>query len=133
MHGRQRTVDAMDATARRKLIMYATAGPDNDLSAWAPFNMALRAANAGLEVEIVLAGPATGLLRRQVRDRLTGRPQETLKALQDAGVPIWVTPGCAEFRGVALTDFDETGARPRDLEAMLVEVAEGAALITLPD
>ena len=119
--------------SRRKIIMYATASPDDDLSAWAPFNMARRAADAGLEVEIVLAGPATGMLRRQVRDRLTGRPQETLKAVIDAGVPIWVTPGCAEFRGVALTDFDETGARPRALEAMLVDVAEGAALITLPD
>jgi predicted peroxiredoxin len=119
--------------SRRKIIFYATASPDDDLSAWAPFNMARRAADAGLEAEIVLAGPATGLLRRQVRDRLTGRPQETLKAIQDAGVPIWVTPGCAEFRGVALTDFDETGAKPRDLAAMLIDVAEGAALVTLPD
>jgi predicted peroxiredoxin len=121
------------AASRRKIILYATAGPDNDDAAWASFNMARRAADAGLEVEIVLAGPATGLLRRQVRDRLTGRPQETLKALRDLGVPIWVTPGCAEFRGVALTDFEETGARPRDLSAMLIDVAEGAALITLPD
>jgi predicted peroxiredoxin len=121
------------ASDRRKLILYATNGPDLDDSAWSAFNMARRAADAGLEVEIVLAGPATGLLRRQVRDRLTGRPQETLKAIIDAGVPIWVTPGCAEFRGVALTDFDETGAKPRDLSAMLIDVAEGAALITLPD
>ncbi|HEX3623034.1 MAG TPA: DsrE family protein [Acidimicrobiales bacterium] len=119
--------------SRRKIILYATAGPDNDDAAFSPFNMARRAADAGLEVEIVLAGPATGILRRQVRDRLTGRPQETLKALADAGVPIWVTPGCAEFRGVALTDFEETGAKPRDLSAMLIDVAEGAALITLPD
>jgi predicted peroxiredoxin len=118
--------------SRRKLIMYATDGPDSDDAAWAPFNMARRAVDAGLEVEIVLAGPATGLLRRQVRDRLTGRPQETLKALLDARVPIWVTPGCAEFRGVALTDFEETGAKRRDLGAMLVDVADGAALITLP-
>ncbi len=119
--------------SRRKLIFYATNGPDSDAAAWSSFNMARRAADAGLEVEIVLAGPATGLIRRQVRDRLTGRPQETLKAVIDAGVPIWVTPGCAEFRGVALTDFDETGAKPRDLSAMLIDVAEGAALITLPD
>ncbi len=94
--------------------------------------MARRAADASLEVEIVLAGPATGLLRRQVRDRLTGRPQESLKAVLDAGVPIWVAPGCAEFRGVSLADLEETGAQARDLTAMLIEVAEGAALVTLP-
>jgi len=119
--------------ARRKLILYCTSSPDLDNAAWSSFNMARRAADAGLEVEIVLAGPATGLLRRQVRDRLTGRPQESLKAVIDAGVPIWVTPGCAEYRGVALSDFEETGAQPRDLGAMLIDVAEGAALVTLPD
>lgn len=119
--------------SRRKLILYCTATPDDDAGAWSSFNMARRAADAGLEVEIVLAGPATGLLRRQVRDRLTGRPQETLKAVLDAGVPIWVTPGCAEFRGVALSDFEETGAKPRDLSLMLIDIAEGAALVTLPD
>ncbi|MDP9074528.1 MAG: DsrE family protein [Actinomycetota bacterium] len=122
----------MEQTARRKLILYSTATPDDDDGAWGIFNMARRAADASLEVEIVLAGPATGLLRRQVRDRLTGRPQESLKAVLDAGVPIWVAPGCAEFRGVSLADLEETGAQARDLTAMLIEVAEGAALVTLP-
>jgi predicted peroxiredoxin len=125
-------MDQNAPASRRKLILYSTATPDNDDGAWGVFSMARRAADASLDVEIVLAGPATGLLRRQVRDRLTGRPQESLKAVLDAGVPIWVSPGCAEFRGVALSDLEETGARPREIGAMLVEVAEGAALITLP-
>lgn len=63
------------AASRRKIILYATNSPDNDDAAWGVFNMARRAADAGLEVEIVLAGPATGMLRRQVRDRLAGRPR----------------------------------------------------------
>ena len=48
---------------------------------------------AGLEAEIFLAGPATGLLRRQVRDRIDGRARENLQAVIDGQVPISVAPG----------------------------------------
>ncbi len=80
-------------TDLRKLIFYSTVGPDRDAGAWRPFTMARRAIDEGLRAEIFLAGPATGLLRRQVRERLDGRPQEALKIVLDAGVPIHYSPG----------------------------------------
>ena len=48
---------------------------------------------AGLETEIFLAGPATGLLRKQVRDRIDGRARDNLQAVIDGKVPISVAPG----------------------------------------
>lgn len=82
----------MDPSSR-KLILYSTVGPDHDAGAWAAFRLAQRAAEASLDAEIFLAGPATGLIRRQVRDRLEGRPRESLEAVLAAGVPISVAPG----------------------------------------
>ncbi|HEV2068553.1 MAG TPA: hypothetical protein VGR26_02025 [Acidimicrobiales bacterium] len=82
----------MDSSPR-KLIFYSTVGPDHDAGAWAPFRLAQRAAEAALDTEIYLAGPATGLIRRDVRDRLEGRPKESLEAVLSAGVPISVAPG----------------------------------------
>lgn len=76
-----------------KLIFYSTIGPDRDERAWSPFGLARRAAEASLDAEIFLAGPACGLIRREVRDRLSGRPQESLNAVLDAKVPISVAPG----------------------------------------
>lgn len=112
-----------------KLIIYTTMGPDLDAGAWGPFNMAKRAIDAGLEAEIVLAGPATGLLRRQVRGRIEGRPVESLDAVVEAGMPIWVSPGCAAFRGVTAEEMADVGARPREIAEMLKEVAAGAQLV----
>jgi len=57
------------------------------------FSLARRAAEASLEVEIYLAGAATGLMRRDVRDGIEGRPRETLQAVLDAKVPISIAPG----------------------------------------
>ncbi len=78
---------------QRKLIFYSTVGPDRDNAAWTPFTMAKRAIDADLEAEIFLAGPATGLLRRQVRERIEGRPRDNLQAVIDGKVPISVAPG----------------------------------------
>ncbi len=77
----------------RKLIFYSTVGPDRDNSAWQPFTMAKRALDADLDVEIFLAGPATGLLRKAVRDGQEGRPREALQAVIDAKVLIRFSPG----------------------------------------
>lgn len=76
-----------------KIIFYTTVSPDRDDEAWGAFSLARRAAQAGLETEIFLAGPATGLLRRQVRERIEGRPRDNLQAVMDAKVPISVAPG----------------------------------------
>ncbi len=76
----------------QKLIFFSTVGPDQD-NAWFPFAQARRAAEAGLEVEIFLAGPATGLLREATRNRLKGRPKDSLRAVLDAEVPIRYAPG----------------------------------------
>ena len=77
----------------RKLIFYSTVGPDRDNGAWTPFTMAKRAIDAGLECEIFLAGPATGLLRQASRMGQEGRQKEALDAVLDAKIPIWFSPG----------------------------------------
>ena len=77
----------------RKLIFYSTIGPDRDDGAWTPFGLARRAAEADLEAEIYLAGPATAMVRREVRDRAEGRSKLSLEAVLEAKVPISVAPG----------------------------------------
>ena len=77
----------------RKLIFYSTIGPDRDNGAWTPFTMAKRALDAGLDCEIFLAGPATGLLRQAPRVGLEGRQKEAYDAVVDARIPIWYSPG----------------------------------------
>ena len=76
-----------------KIIFYSTVSPDRDDEAWGAFSLARRAVQAGLDCEIVLAGPATGLVRRQVRERIDGRPRDNLQAVIDGKVPIFVAPG----------------------------------------
>ena len=76
-----------------KIIFYSTVSPDRDDEAWGAFSLARRAVQAGLECEIVLAGPATGLVRRQVRERIDGRPRDNLQAVIDGKVPIFIAPG----------------------------------------
>lgn len=77
----------------QKLIFFSTVGPDHNDGAWFPFSQARRASDAGLDVEIFLAGPATGLLRAATRSGLTGRPSDSLQAVTDAKVPIQYSPG----------------------------------------
>jgi predicted peroxiredoxin len=76
-----------------KLIFYSTVSPDRDDDAWGAFSLARRAVQAGLDAEIFLAGPATGLVRRHVRDRLDGKPKANLEAVLEGKVPIFVAPG----------------------------------------
>jgi predicted peroxiredoxin len=76
-----------------KLIFFSTVGPDHDDGAWFPFNQARRAADAGLDVEIFLAGPATGLFRSASRSGLEGRAKDSLAAIGEARVPIQFSPG----------------------------------------
>lgn len=78
---------------QRKLIFYSTVGPDRDNGAWMPFTMAKRAVDASLDAEIFLAGPATGLLRKEVRDRQEGRQKDALDAVLEAKIPIHYSPG----------------------------------------
>ena len=79
--------------ALRTLIFYSTVGPDRDNSAWQPFTMAKRAIDAGLDCEIFLAGPATGLMRKAVRDGPEGRQKEALEQVIAAKIPIRFSPG----------------------------------------
>ena len=76
-----------------KLIFYSTVSPDRDDEAWGAFSLARRAVQAGLEAEVFLAGPATGLVRRHVRERIDGRARDALRVVVEAKVPIWVAPG----------------------------------------
>lgn len=77
----------------RTLIFYGTAGPDQDDAAWRPFTLARRAVDAGLDCAVMLAGPATGLMREEVLSRIEGRPAEAWKVVADADVPVWLSPG----------------------------------------
>jgi len=77
----------------RKLIFYSTVGPDRDNGAWTPFTLAKRALDAGLECEIFLAGPATGLLRHASRIGQEGRQKEALETALAARIPIFFSPG----------------------------------------
>ena len=77
----------------RKLIFYSTVGPDRDNNAWQAFTMAKRAIDAGLDCEIFLAGPATGLMRKAVRDGQEGRPLAALQTVIEAKIPIRFSPG----------------------------------------
>jgi predicted peroxiredoxin len=61
-----------------KIIFYSTVSPDRDDEAWGAFSLARRAVQAGLESEIFLAGPATGLLRRH-GSVSTGGPGTTFR------------------------------------------------------
>ncbi len=115
--------------ADRKLIFFASLGPDNDDLSWRPFRYASMAADVGVTVEIQLVGPATGLMRSDARDRLTGRMKDAFERIRALEVPIWLTPGCAEHRGVSEIDLKETGAQLRELGAMFGEVAAGAQLV----
>jgi predicted peroxiredoxin len=76
-----------------KIIFYSTVSPDRDDEAWGAFSLARRAAEAGLDCEIFLAGPATGLIRRAVRDRIDGKPLANLTSVLEHKVPISVAPG----------------------------------------
>lgn len=77
-----------------KLIFYSTVSPDRDDDAWGVFSLAARAAKADLEAVIYLAGAGTGLLRRQVRERIEGpRAREALRTVLEAKLPIWVAAG----------------------------------------
>lgn len=75
------------------LVFYSTVGPDQDDAAWRPFTFARRALDEGLECEIVLAGPATGLMRADVRRRLEGRPEEAFEKVRASDIPILLSPG----------------------------------------
>lgn len=77
----------------RKLIFFSNVGPDHNDGAWFPFGQARRASDAGLECEIFLSGPATGLLCSAVRTGLEGRPKDSLDAVLAAKVPIQYSPG----------------------------------------
>lgn len=112
-----------------KLVCYSTTGPDHDDAAWGAFSMAARAVSAGLEVEIQLSGPGTGLMREDARGRLEGRTRKRLDTVLSAGVPIWLNPGCAEHRGVTDADLEATGARLRDVTEMLRDIADGAQMV----
>lgn len=122
----------MEAPMPRKIIFFSMAGPDNDDSAWMPFSFARHAVEGDLECEVFLAGPASGLMRKQVRDTMAARPLESFTITREAKVPISVSPGCATRRGVTSSDLEEVGATPRQMSDMLREVAMGAQLVVLP-
>lgn len=77
-----------------KLIFYSTVSPDRDDDAWGVFSLAARAVKANLDAEMYLAGAGTGLIRKQVRDRVEGpRAREALRVVLESKMPIFLAGG----------------------------------------
>lgn len=81
------------------------------------------------EVEVFLAGPATGLLRGPVRSGLAGRPKDSLDEVLNLRIPIRYSEGCANYRGVTAGDIEECGAERGDISEMWLQVAQGAQVV----
>ncbi len=96
-------------------------GPDHDAGAWAVLRLAQRAAKASLDAEIFLAGPATGLLDRTVREQLDVGPRSHSRRSWPPAYPSrWrraePLPGACPG-----SDKEETRARPREVGDMVRE------------
>lgn len=113
-----------------KIIFYSTIGPDGDDRAWRVFRYAERSIGAGVETEIMLMGPATGLLRADSRQRLEGDTKDTFEAVLAEQIPIWVGTGCSEYRGVTDVELKEVGAQRREQAELFKDMAAGAQLFS---
>lgn len=86
------------------LLVHVTHGPEAPTRAALAVLVAKAAADAGHEVTLFFAGDATGLLREATADAVhgigTGDFGENLRALGQAGVPIYASAMSSKARGV---------------------------------
>ena len=96
------------------LLVHITHGPDAPTRAALGFLVAKSAAEAGHEVTVFCAGDGAYLLKDPVIEHTkgigTGALSDTLPAVVEAGVPIYVSGGSSNTRGVTAEDLEAKGA-----------------------
>ncbi len=96
------------------LLVHITHGPEAPTRAALGCLVAKTAKDAGHEVKVFFAGDAAYLIKDAVIDSLkgigTGALDESLPALVEAGVPIFVSGMSSKGRGVTEADLDGKGA-----------------------
>lgn len=94
-----------------KLLVHVTHGPESPTRAALACLVAKAAVDSGHEVSMFFAGDAALLMKDEIVDSLqgigTGALSDTLPALVEAGVPIYVSGMSSKSRGV--TEDDITG------------------------
>jgi predicted peroxiredoxin len=96
------------------LLVHVTHGPEAPTRAALALLVAKTAAGEGHDVTVFLAGDAAYLAKDAVIEHLrgigTGAISDTVPALIDAGVPIFISEGSSKTRGVNEADLEGKGA-----------------------
>lgn len=97
------------------LLVHITHGPDAPTRAALGFLVAKSAADAGHDVTVFCAGDAAYLLKDAVIEHTkgigTGALSDSLPAVVEQGVPIYVSGGSSNARGVTEADLVAKGAQ----------------------
>lgn len=96
------------------LLVHITHGPEAPTRAALGFLVARAAVEAGHDVTVFCAGDGAYLIKDEVIDSAkgigTGALSETVPALVEAGVPIYVSGASSQARGVTESDLAAKGA-----------------------
>ena len=96
------------------LLIHITHGPDAPTRAALGFLVAKTAHDSGHDVTVFCAGDAAYLMKDAVVEHTkgigTGALSDTLPAVVEAGVPIYVSGGSSKTRGVQQEDLANKGA-----------------------
>lgn len=118
--------------SRKRLIFFVTADPAADPSpVAAAYHFASAAASADLDAEVRLAGDAVLVADPAYVASLDGAEalRERVDAAADGRVDVTVCPRSVDARGIRPDQVTGIGARPRPLTEILVDVAEGTAVL----
>ena len=117
---------------RKKLIFFVAADPAAELSpVAAAYHFAHAAAAAELEAEVRLAGDAVLVADAAYVATVDGSEalRERVDRATTDGIQVSVCPRSVDVRGIRADQLATIGARPRDLADILVEVADGDAVL----
>ena len=117
---------------RKRLIFFTTANPAADPShVAAAYHFAGAAASADLEAEVRLADDAVLVVDPAYVASVNGAEslRERLDAAADGHIDITVCPRSVDARGIRQDQLIASGARPRPLKEILVEVADGRSVL----
>lgn len=111
------------------LLVHITHGPEAPSRAALGFSVAVAAKNAGHDVAVFCAGDGAYLMKDAVVEHTkgigTGALSDTVPALVEAGVPIYVSGMSSKARGVDESDIANKGATFA-MPAQLVELTFAA-------